>query len=107
MESKIIKRQINTLFQEHLDIFPVTGVVGPRQVGKTTLAKEMANSRDSLYLDMERLADRAKLSQDAAYFLAQFKNQQVIIDEIQFMPELFNELRGLVAYSGDIDPLFR
>lgn len=96
MESKKIIRQINTLFQEYLDLFPVTGIVGPRQVGKTTLTKEMANNQEFLYLDMERQADRAKLSQDAAYFLAQFKNQCVIIDEIQFMPELFNELRGIV-----------
>lgn len=96
MDSKKIIRQINTLFQEYLDLFPVTGIVGPRQVGKTTLTKEMANNQEFLYLDMERQADRAKLSQDAAYFLAQFKNQCVIIDEIQFMPELFNELRGIV-----------
>lgn len=96
MDGKKIKRQINTLFQEYLDLFPVTGIVGPRQVGKTTLTKEMANNQEFLYLDMERQADRAKLSQDAAYFLAQFKNQCVIIDEIQFMPELFNELRGIV-----------
>lgn len=96
MDSKKIIRQINTLFQEYLDLFPVTGIVGPRQVGKTTLTKEMANNQEFLYLDMERQADRAKLSEDAAYFLAQFKNQCVIIDEIQFMPELFNELRGIV-----------
>lgn len=96
MDGKKIKRQINTLFQEYLDLFPVTGIVGPRQVGKTTLTKEMANNQEFLYLDMERQADRAKLSEDAAYFLAQFKNQCVIIDEIQFMPELFNELRGIV-----------
>lgn len=96
MDSKKIIRQINTLFQQYLDLFPVTGIVGPRQVGKTTLTKEMANNQEFLYLDMERQADRAKLSQDAAYFLAQFKNQCVIIDEIQFMPELFNELRGIV-----------
>lgn len=96
MDSKKIIRQINTLFQEYLDLFPVTGIIGPRQVGKTTLTKEMANNQEFLYLDMERQADRAKLSQDAAYFLAQFKNQCVIIDEIQFMPELFNELRGIV-----------
>lgn len=96
MDNKKIIRQINTLFQEYLDLFPVTGIIGPRQVGKTTLTKEMANNQEFLYLDMERQADRAKLSQDAAYFLAQFKNQCVIIDEIQFMPELFNELRGIV-----------
>lgn len=96
MDSKKIIRQINTLFQEYLDLFPVTGIIGPRQVGKTTLTKEMANNQEFLYLDMERQADRAKLSEDAAYFLAQFKNQCVIIDEIQFMPELFNELRGIV-----------
>lgn len=96
MDSKKIIRQINTLFQEYLDLFPVTGIIGPRQVGKTTLTKEMVNNQEFLYLDMERQADRAKLSQDAAYFLAQFKNQCVIIDEIQFMPELFNELRGIV-----------
>ena len=49
-----------------------------------------------MYLDLERQSDQEKLSHDPAYFLSQFKDKCVILDEIQFMPELFNELRGLV-----------
>lgn len=83
-------------FREYLNVFPVTGIIGPRQVGKTTLAKSMTADKDFLYLDLERQTDREKLTNDPAFFLSQFKDKCVVLDEIQFMPELFNELRGLV-----------
>ena len=49
-----------------------------------------------LYLDLERQVERDKLEEDPAFFLSQFSDRTVILDEIQFMPQLFSELRGLV-----------
>ena len=92
----MIKRNINQQFSEYLDVFPITGIVGPRQVGKTTLAKNIEIEKDFLYLDLERQVDRDKLSGDPSFFLSQFQEKCVILDEVQFMPELFSELRGIV-----------
>lgn len=91
-----IKRNVIGELKEHLDIFPVTGIIGPRQVGKTTLAKSIVEGEHFLYLDLERISDREKLQGDPTFFLSQFQDRCVILDEIQFMPELFSELRGLV-----------
>lgn len=91
-----LKRQILNEFKEYLSVFPVTGIIGPRQVGKTTLAKSIKTDKDFLYLDLERMTDREKLMNDPAFFLSQFKDRCVILDEIQFMPELFSELRGII-----------
>ena len=73
----------------------VVALIGPRQAGKTTLALELATEADSLYLDLETQADRNKLA-DPALFLEDFENDLVILDEIHRIPEIFQELRGLV-----------
>ncbi len=70
-------------------------LIGPRQVGKTTLALEIAGKTDSLYLDLETRADRTKL-EDPALFLGSYEDRLVILDEIHRVPELFSELRGLI-----------
>ncbi len=88
-------RQIFPLLQEYLSIFPAVGLLGPRQVGKTTLVKSLILEKESLYLDLEKASDRAKLA-DAELFLKSHANKTVILDEIQLMPELFAELRSLI-----------
>lgn len=70
-------------------------LIGPRQVGKTTLALAIANTRTAIYLDLEAHADRQKL-RHPALFLTQNEDRLVILDEIHRMPELFQELRGLI-----------
>jgi predicted AAA+ superfamily ATPase len=70
-------------------------IIGPRQVGKTTLALEVAAGRDALYLDLESPTDRAKLA-DPDLFLSAYENRLVILDEIHRVPELFATLRGLI-----------
>lgn len=70
-------------------------LIGPRQVGKTTLALELAQGRDALYLDLEASEDRAKL-RDPALFLSRNEERLVILDEIHRLPELFQALRGLI-----------
>lgn len=80
-----------------LEAFPVVALLGPRQVGKTTLALAVARSseRASLYLDLERDSDRNKLT-DAELYLSQQGQKLVIFDEVQRRPELFPLLRSLV-----------
>lgn len=74
---------------------PAVALLGPRQVGKTTLALAAAASRPSVYLDLESEADRAKLAEPELY-LAQHADKLVILDEIQRTPQLFRSLRGLI-----------
>jgi predicted AAA+ superfamily ATPase len=71
------------------------GLLGPRQVGKTTLALEIARKQPSIYLDLESPADRAKLAEPELYLAGQ-QDKLVVLDEIQRMPELFGVLRGVI-----------
>jgi predicted AAA+ superfamily ATPase len=70
-------------------------LIGPRQVGKTTLALSIAEKSSSLYLDLENTADVAKLA-DPALFLSQYEDRLVVLDEIHRVPALFPALRGLI-----------
>ncbi len=70
-------------------------LIGARQVGKTTLAQMIASEDSAFYLDLETAADRAKLS-DPALFLRRHTDKLVILDEIHRMPEIFQELRGII-----------
>jgi|TARA_Y100000294_G_scaffold172862_1_gene188153 hypothetical protein len=70
-------------------------LIGPRQVGKTTLAHEIAEGSDAIYLDLEARADRDRLA-DPILYLKEYEDRLVILDEIHRVPELFQELRGLI-----------
>lgn len=70
-------------------------LLGPRQVGKTTLAQDIAESRDAVYLDMERTADRQVLEEPDLY-LDEQAGRLVVIDEVQLLPDLFGALRGQI-----------
>jgi predicted AAA+ superfamily ATPase len=74
---------------------PAVALIGPRQVGKTTLAVEIGESRPSIYLDLESDADRAKLAEPELY-LAGHADKLVILDEVHRLPGLFQILRGLI-----------
>ena len=92
----MIKRIIQKEVEESLTTFPVVGILGPRQVGKTTLAKEIQKKiSSSLYLDLELPSDYNKLT-EPELFLSEQKNKLIIIDEIQQKPELFSVIRALV-----------
>lgn len=91
----MLPRQKSQLVRARLDQFPAVALLGPRQVGKTTLAELIAEKRPSVYLDLEDAGDRAKLS-DAALYLSAHEDKLVILDEVQRMPELFQSLRGLI-----------
>ena len=70
-------------------------LIGPRQVGKTTLAIELGKELGAIYLDLEDRRDRAKLD-EPALFLESCKNRLVILDEIHRLPEMFRDLRGII-----------
>lgn len=70
-------------------------LLGPRQVGKTTLALALGEERNALYLDLEDRDDRARLASPKLFF-EQAEDRLVILDEIQRMPDLFDTLRGVI-----------
>ncbi|MFZ4575437.1 MAG: ATP-binding protein [Phycisphaerales bacterium] len=74
---------------------PAVAVLGPRQVGKTTLAIRIAGEHSSVYLDLQAEGDRAKLAEPAAY-LRMHSDKLVVLDEVHRVPELFPTLRGLI-----------
>ncbi|SFE35585.1 hypothetical protein SAMN05518672_105382 [Chitinophaga sp. CF118] len=93
----MITRKAKSEIVQLLEEFSAVGVLGPRQVGKTTLAEEIAASftPDPIYLDLESPTDRAKLNESEAYFELH-KGRLIILDEIQRVPELFQILRGVI-----------
>jgi len=91
----IISRYLLPLLKEKLSERPAVALLGPRQVGKTTLALTLAETMSSVYLDLESESDLAKLSDPELYF-SMHEDRCVILDEIQRKPSLFQTLRGRI-----------
>lgn len=91
----MIARRHRKLIEEALESQAGVVLLGPRQVGKTTLAQDIAESRDAVYLDMERGADRHVLEEPDLY-LDEQAGRLVVIDEVQRMSDLFKTLRGQI-----------
>lgn len=93
----MIKRDLQKTVLAALSNMPVVALLGPRQVGKTTLALQLAElvGKETAYLDLELDSDLAKLT-DAEAYLRRFEHKLLIIDEVQRQPDLFRLLRGLV-----------
>jgi predicted AAA+ superfamily ATPase len=93
----MINRLITDELLSLISFFPAVGLVGPRQVGKTTLSKLLAEKlqREIIYLDLELPSDLAKLD-EPELFLNQFKERFIVIDEVQRKPDLFPVLRALI-----------
>ena len=88
-------RKILGQFISHLNDFASVAILGPRQIGKTTLALQIADARPSVYLDAETPQDRRILA-DPVEFLKSQAGKLVIIDEVQRVPDLFSLLRGVI-----------
>jgi predicted AAA+ superfamily ATPase len=97
MSHSIISRSIEAAVRERLAAGPAVVLLGPRQVGKTTLARKIAAdwSTSAQYLDMERPFDRRKLEDADGYLRAQ-QGKLVVIDEIHRVPQIFEILRGII-----------
>lgn len=91
----MIDREIQKALEQALDRQAAVALIGPRQVGKTTLAHTVAGGRPSVYLDLENSTDRAKLA-EPELFLARHADELVVLDEIHRVPELFSALRGII-----------
>lgn len=92
----IDRTPVTAALRRALDQAPAVALLGPRQVGKTTLARRLAAERPgAVYLDLERRDDQRRLEEPRA-FLEPLAGRLVILDEVHRAPELFAELRGLI-----------
>jgi hypothetical protein len=92
----MIRRSVASSIEQALKRQAAVAIIGPRQVGKTTLARQVADSHPgALYLDLEAREDREKLV-EPVLFLRQYENSLVVLDEIHRVPELFTSLRGII-----------
>ncbi len=89
----MLKRSAGVKAARLLERFPVLTILGARQVGKTTLARELGH--DGLYIDLENPADRSRVMAAPELFFADHP-RRVIFDEAQSCPEIFNILRGVI-----------
>lgn len=91
----MFERKIMPSLREDLANYPAVALLGPRQAGKTTVAHELAQQSDNVYLDLESELDRAKLASPELY-LAERLDRLVVLDEVHRVPGLFPVLRGLI-----------
>lgn len=93
----MIERTIVFELRELLEDFPAVVIIGPRQVGKTTLAQDISSriNDNSIYLDLESPSDLIKLSEPEQYFDLN-EGKLIVLDEIQRTPEIFQILRGVI-----------
>lgn len=94
----MIDRNLLDEIPKLLGYFPALGLVGPRQVGKTTLVKLLSKyiEREMIYLDLESLNDYAILENNPQWFFEQNADKTIIIDEVQRMLSLFPLLRAVI-----------
>ncbi len=89
----MILRKLQSVVDQRLRSSPAVALLGPRQVGKTTLAKAVAAQHpQAIWLDLERESDRAAVSRPELFFPA-YRDRLVVLDEVQLVPELFSALR--------------
>ncbi len=91
----MIDRRLTRILLKRLQEVPAVVLLGPRQVGKTTLALKVQEEVGGIYLDLESEEDRAKLTEPELY-LSEKLDRLVILDEIHRIPKLFLSLRGLI-----------
>lgn len=91
------QRRAQQILLQDLKRVPAVVIFGPRQVGKTTLVRQLMaqNPKHFILLDLELPSDRAKLT-DPELYLTQFEDKTVVLDEVQFVPDLFPVLRALI-----------
>src|ERR1700753_673926 len=91
----MIKRRIETKIRGTLNRTPSIALIGPRQVGKTTIALNISETVPAIYLDLENRTDIEKV-RDITAFHAENSEKLIILDEVQRLPEVFAPLRGII-----------
>ena len=92
----LIHRQSESIVLKHLGVFPAVAILGPRQSGKSTLVKMLAeNITPFVYLDLQDYEDLNKLSEPNLFFEAN-RDAVICLDEIQLVPHLFSVLRSAI-----------
>lgn len=97
----ILKRSLIDWVLEDLTEYPAVGILGPRQVGKTTFVKTLSehySAKKIEYLDLQLPSTQVRLTDPEGY-LNERKDRLIVLDEIQLRPKLFGVLRSLI----DID----
>jgi len=95
--ARMFHRLVEARLTALLSRFPAVTLVGPRQAGKTTLARDLVDhlGDTAVYLDLERPSDLSRIADPERYFAAH-AGQLVVLDEIQRAPGLFQVLRGVI-----------
>ena len=91
---KYLNRSLETVVKAASDEYPVVLVTGPRQVGKTTMLMKMMENTGRAYVSLDDLNERALAKDDPELFL-QIHKPPVLIDEVQYAPELFTYIKIL------------
>ena len=94
----MIKRILEPTVLQSLEFFPAVGILGPRQVGKTTLVKALMGqlNRSSIYFDLEITEDYETLVNNTTWVIDNNQDKTIVIDEIQRYLPLLPQLRGLI-----------
>ena len=100
MKEKMIPRALGEKIASLAGMFPIVSLTGPRQSGKTTLAR--ATFPDYAYVNLENLDDRLAAEEDPLRFLRPHSGTGIIVDEVQKVPSLFSYLQGIVDESGEM-----
>ncbi len=90
-------RHLLSLFQKRLKLWPVLGLLGARQVGKSTLLRDQLAPRiGASYVTLDDLDIREQARRRPAYFLQSFEGKPLILDEVQKVPDLFDAIKANV-----------
>ncbi|NIJ50984.1 ATP-binding protein [Dyadobacter arcticus] len=94
----MINRSIEQAVLRSLSFFPAVGILGPRQVGKTTLAQKLMTElqKPSVYFDLELAEDFEAISQNTTWLLENNIDKTIVIDEVQRLLPLFTQLRAII-----------
>lgn len=91
----MIPRRLEEQVRLALERSPSVALMGPRQVGKTTIALNLSEQIPSIYLDLENSLDAAKVEDVTAFHFENAK-RLIVLDEVQRAPEIFAPLRGII-----------